>query len=57
MISCLEELRQAKGLLLQVREELEQEGIPTAPVQVGMMVEVPSAALLHSQLPFNKEFL
>ncbi|MEY8402028.1 phosphoenolpyruvate--protein phosphotransferase [Oscillospiraceae bacterium 44-34] len=56
MISCLEELRQAKGLLLQVREELEQEGIPTAPVQVGMMVEVPSAALLAGHFAQEVDF-
>jgi phosphotransferase system enzyme I (PtsI) len=47
MISTMMELRQAKMVLNDVMEELEDEGIPfKRDVPVGMMVEVPSAALM-----------
>ena len=46
MISSLEELRKAKQLLGQARNELEEEGVRTADVQVGIMIEVPAAAIL-----------
>jgi phosphoenolpyruvate-protein phosphotransferase (PTS system enzyme I) len=47
MISTIMELRQAKLVLNDVMEELEDEGIPfKRDLPVGMMVEVPSAALM-----------
>ncbi|HEX8341827.1 MAG TPA: phosphoenolpyruvate--protein phosphotransferase [Tepidisphaeraceae bacterium] len=47
MISTMMELRQAKMVLNDVMEELEDEGVPfKRDVPVGMMVEVPSAALM-----------
>ncbi len=49
MISSPMELRQAKMVLKDVMEELDEEGLPYNPhVPVGMMVEVPSAALMAS---------
>lgn len=50
LVSSLLELRQAKMILGDVIEDLEEEGVPfRRDVQVGMMVEVPSAALLAEE--------
>ncbi len=47
MVSTVDELRQCKTLLNEVKEDLEDDGIPFKPdVPVGTMIEVPSAALL-----------
>jgi phosphotransferase system enzyme I (PtsI) len=47
MVSTLLELRQAKMLLAEVKEDLEDEGVPFNPtLPVGTMIEVPSAALM-----------
>jgi len=49
MITTPMELRQAKMVLKDVMEELDEENIPYNPyLPVGMMVEVPSAALMAS---------
>jgi phosphotransferase system enzyme I (PtsI) len=54
MICTLMELRQAKMILNDVLEELEDEGVPfRRDIPIGMMVEVPSAALMANQ--FAKE--
>src|SRR3954470_6605675 len=54
MICTLMELRQAKMVLNDVMEELEDEGVPfRRDIPIGMMVEVPSAALMANQ--FAKE--
>lgn len=47
MIATLDEFRQAKQVLVQEKQKLEQSGIPTAEnIAVGMMVEIPAAAVL-----------
>ncbi len=47
MIATLEDIRRAKEILTEVRADLEERGIPTAArVQVGIMVEVPSTAVI-----------
>jgi phosphotransferase system enzyme I (PtsI) len=47
LVSTMIELREAKLILRDICEELEEEGIPFRPdVPVGIMVEVPSAALM-----------
>ncbi|MBM4017174.1 MAG: phosphoenolpyruvate--protein phosphotransferase [Planctomycetes bacterium] len=47
LITNLKELRQAKMLLADVREDLEEEGVPFDPdMKVGIMIEVPSAAIM-----------
>ncbi|MEW6569454.1 MAG: phosphoenolpyruvate--protein phosphotransferase, partial [Chloroflexota bacterium] len=47
MVSTLEEVRRAKALLDQARRQLAVQGLPAAErVQVGIMVEVPSVAML-----------
>lgn len=54
MISTLMELRQAKMVLNDVMEELEDESVPfRREIPVGIMVEVPSAALMAGS--FAKE--
>jgi phosphotransferase system enzyme I (PtsI) len=54
MISTLMELRQAKMVLNDVMEEMEDEGIPfRREIPIGIMIEVPSAALMANQ--FAKE--
>ena len=57
MICTLMELRQAKMVLNDVMEELEDEGVPfNNAVPVGMMVEVPSAALMADQFAREVNF-
>jgi len=47
LISCLWELRHAKMVLADVREDLDEEGIPyDRNIKVGIMVEVPAAAIM-----------
>jgi phosphotransferase system enzyme I (PtsI) len=54
MISTLMELRQAKMILNDVMEELEDQGQPfRKDIAVGMMIEVPSAAIMANE--FAKE--
>src|ERR671917_1110230 len=50
MISDVEELRAAKKVFDECREELENEGHEIGPVEVGIMVETPAAAILASEL-------
>lgn len=56
MVSSLEELREAKAMLAQAREELLAEGEHVAPVKVGIMIEIPSAALLADCLAKEVDF-
>jgi len=47
MISTIDELRDAKRILEQVKDDLEKENIPfNRNIQVGIMVEIPSVAIL-----------
>ena len=57
MISTIYELRYAKQLLEEVECDLDNEGIPYGKLrEVGAMIEVPSAALLSSQLAKEVDF-
>jgi len=57
MISTLMELRQAKMILNDVIEELEDEGQPfRKDIPIGMMIEVPSAALMANQFAREVNF-
>lgn len=57
MIVTVEELRQAKALVQQAAQELDQEGVAHAPhVPVGIMIETPAAVLLSDQLAKEAEF-
>lgn len=47
MVTCVEEYREAKALIHEIMDELEQEGIPyNKDIQVGIMVETASASLM-----------
>jgi phosphotransferase system enzyme I (PtsI) len=57
MVSTLLELRQCKLILAEVKEDLEEEGIPfNRKLPVGTMIEVPSAAILADQLAREVNF-
>ena len=57
MISGLPELQRANEILQEVREELKRGGLPVAePLQVGAMIEVPSAALTCDLLAKEVQF-
>lgn len=57
MISSLEELRAARVQLELCQEELRREGVPfDVDMEVGMMVEVPAAALIASDLAREVDF-
>ncbi|MFQ5744521.1 MAG: phosphoenolpyruvate--protein phosphotransferase [Acidobacteriota bacterium] len=56
-VSGVEELRQAKLLIEELREALEAEGSPVASsIPLGVMVEVPGAALIADLLASEVEF-
>jgi phosphotransferase system enzyme I (PtsI) len=57
MVSTLLELRQCKMILAEVKEDLEDEGIPfNRNLPAGTMIEVPSAALLAEQMAREVSF-
>jgi len=57
MISGIEELREAKQLLQETRDELLAEGVKIAPkMEIGAMIEVPSAAVIADQLAREVDF-
>ena len=56
MISGVEELRQAKRVLEECRDELEGEGHKIPPVPVGVMIEMPSAAITADLLAREVDF-
>jgi phosphoenolpyruvate-protein phosphotransferase len=50
MIADIEELRAAKEILAECQRELKREGTQTGPVEVGIMIETPAAALCAGEL-------
>ena len=57
MISGLDELRQANSILLEVKQELKRKKIPfNKDMEVGIMIEVPSAALIADILAREVSF-
>ncbi len=57
MISGIEEIRAAKGILAEVKQELEQEGVPVgADIEIGVMIEVPSAVIIAAELAREVDF-
>lgn len=57
LVTSLLEFRQAKLVLKEVMEDLEEEGIPfKGDLPVGMMVEVPAAALLADEFAREVDF-
>jgi phosphotransferase system enzyme I (PtsI) len=57
LVSSLLEYRQARMILMDVMEDLEEEGVPfQRNLQVGMMVEVPSAVILAEEFAREVDF-
>jgi phosphotransferase system enzyme I (PtsI) len=57
LVSTQLEYRHARSILADVREELEEDGVPfRADIPVGMMVEVPSAAILADEFAREVDF-
>ncbi|SFB59260.1 phosphotransferase system, enzyme I, PtsI [Cohnella sp. OV330] len=57
MIAVAGELRQAKAILAEERAKLESEGIPVAAdIEVGIMIEIPAAALNADYLAKEVDF-
>ena len=57
MISSLEELRSAKSILEETKEDLRSLGVPfDESIQSGIMVEVPSAAILSDHFARETDF-
>lgn len=57
MIAAWEELRQAKAMLEEEKNALQQRGIPvSADLEVGIMIEVPAAALMADLLADEVDF-
>ena len=57
LISALHELLLAKEIFKECMDELEKAGVPFDPeIQVGMMIEVPSAALMAEELGKHVDF-
>lgn len=57
MISGIEEIREAKRLLQETREELVSEGVKVADkIEIGAMIEVPSAVVIADKLAREVDF-
>jgi len=56
MVSTVEEFREARALVDRCRSELSDERARTAELPIGMMVEVPSAALLAERFTQHADF-
>jgi phosphotransferase system enzyme I (PtsI) len=58
LISTLSELRQARTVLMDIMEDLDEDGVPfDRRLPVGMMVEVPAAALQIDRFAREADFL
>ena len=52
MVTCIDELREAKALIAEIKAELDREGIEyNRDIQVGIMVETAAASLMPMYLP------
>ena len=56
MVASVWELKAAKALYAKLRKELEEEGIETKDVPIGVMVETPAAAVLANDLAKEAAF-
>lgn len=57
MVTKLSEIRRAKELIGQCRAELQAEGVEVTPyIQVGIMIEIPAAAVMSDRLAHEVDF-
>jgi phosphoenolpyruvate-protein phosphotransferase (PTS system enzyme I) len=58
MVSKLKEIRAAKEMVTRAKQDLSARGIPFDPkIKVGVMIEVPSAAILSEEIAQEVDFL
>lgn len=57
MITTLEEIRKVKTLVAKARKQLQARGLATGPMPVGIMIEVPAAAVSIRQLLPDVDFI
>lgn len=56
MITSMEEVVAAKTLLAEVKTELDTEGLSHKPMEIGIMIETPSAAIMSDELANEVDF-
>jgi len=56
MISGLEEFRKAKSIAGEIKDEMDARGTPYGKIEIGIMIEVPSAALISDILAKEADF-
>lgn len=56
MVTSVQEVQQAKALLAQCRQELEEKGIPCGPLEIGTMIETPAAVVMAEELAQEVDF-
>jgi len=56
MVGSLDDIRKAKGYINNVREELEKEGKPCGDFKIGIMIEIPSVALVAAHAAKEVDF-
>ena len=58
MIATVEEFREAKAFLYEVKEQLKADGVAVAEhIEIGLMIEVPSAAIMADVFAKEADFL
>ena len=56
-ISSIEELREVKGIIIEMENELEQENIPyNRNIKIGLMIEIPSTAIMAETFAREVDF-
>ena len=56
-VSGIDELREARSVLAEARQEIQERGAVSGPLKVGVMIEVPSAAFTADLLAAESDFL
>jgi phosphotransferase system enzyme I (PtsI) len=56
-VSGIEELREARSVLAEARQEIQARELPVGPLKIGVMIEVPSAAFTADLLAAESDFL
>jgi phosphotransferase system enzyme I (PtsI) len=56
-VSGVDELREARSVLAEARQEIQERGAVSGPLKVGVMIEVPSAAFTADLLAAESDFL
>ncbi len=57
MITTLEEMRRVRSMVRRAKRQLEAEGKPYGPVRIGLMLEVPAAAVMIQSLLEEVDFI